>query len=142
MDGVASRLPSRALGQGEPPGTQVINRGEYLARAGDCVACHSEPTGKPFAGGRAMPTPFGNLYVTNITPDDETGIGLWTADDFYRTMHQGISRDGTLLYPAMPFASYTKITREDSDALYAYLRDPAVTELTSYPVVSGRGRPE
>lgn len=115
------------------PGTQVIDRGEYLARAGDCVACHSDPTGKPFAGGRAMPTPFGNLYVTNITPDDETGIGLWTADDFYRTMHQGISRDGTLLYPAMPFATYTKITREDSDAIFAYLQ--------SVPPVKQKNRP-
>ncbi|MGY8525409.1 c-type cytochrome [Paracidovorax citrulli] len=101
--------------------TQIIARGEYLARAGDCVACHTEPTGRPFAGGRAMPTPFGNLYVPNITPDDETGIGLWTADEFYRMMHTGISRDGTLLYPAMPFASYTRVTREDSDAIYAYL---------------------
>jgi hypothetical protein len=67
--------------------TKLINRGEYLARAGDCVACHTEPTGKPFAGGRAMPTPFGNIYVPNITPDDETGIGLWSSDDFYRAMH-------------------------------------------------------
>lgn len=101
--------------------TQYLNRGEYLARAGDCVACHTAPTGKPFAGGRAMPTPFGNLYVPNITPDDETGIGKWTADEFYRMMHTGISRDGALLYPAMPFASYTKVTREDCDAIYAYL---------------------
>lgn len=102
--------------------TQTINRGEYLARAGDCVACHVAPGGKPFAGGRAMPTPFGDLYVPNITPDDETGIGLWTAADFYRMMHTGISRDGTLLYPAMPFASYTKVTREDSDSIFAYLQ--------------------
>jgi mono/diheme cytochrome c family protein len=101
--------------------TQLINRGEYLARAGDCVACHTIPTGKPFAGGRPMPTPFGALYVPNITPDDETGIGTWTADDFYRMMHTGVSKDGTLLYPAMPFASYTKVTRADSDAIYAYL---------------------
>jgi mono/diheme cytochrome c family protein len=101
--------------------TQVINRGEYLARAGDCVACHTTPTGKAFAGGRAMATPFGALYVPNITPDDETGIGKWTADEFYRMMHTGVSRDGTLLYPAMPFASYTKVTRADSDAIYAYL---------------------
>jgi mono/diheme cytochrome c family protein len=101
--------------------TQTINRGEYLARAGDCVACHTEPNGKPFAGGRPMPTPFGNLYVPNITPDDETGLGKWTADEFYRMMHTGVSRDGTLLYPAMPFASYTKVTRADSDAIYAYL---------------------
>ncbi|MDR6859515.1 mono/diheme cytochrome c family protein [Variovorax guangxiensis] len=101
--------------------TQTINQGEYLARAGDCVACHSAPGGKQFAGGRAMPTPFGNLYVPNITADDETGIGRWTSDDFYRMMHTGISRDGTLLYPAMPFASYTKVTRKDSDAIFAYL---------------------
>lgn len=101
--------------------TQIINRGEYLARAGDCVACHTLPNGKPFAGGRPMPTPFGALYVPNITPDDETGIGRWTADDFYRMMHTGVSKDGTLLYPAMPFASYTKVTRADSDAIYAYL---------------------
>ena len=101
--------------------TQVITKGEYLARAGDCVACHTEPAGKEFAGGRAMATPFGSLYVPNITPDEETGIGQWTADEFYRMMHTGISRDGTLLYPAMPFASYTKVTREDSDAIYAYL---------------------
>src|SRR6266702_1503347 len=96
--------------------TLVINRGEYLARAGECVACHSAPGGKQFAGGRAMPTPFGNLYVPNITLDDETGIGKWTPDDFYRMMGTGVSRDGTLMYPAMPFASYTKVTREDSDA--------------------------
>lgn len=68
-----------------------------------------------------MATPFGNLYVPNITPDDETGIGLWTADEFYRMMHTGVSRDGKLLYPAMPFASYTQVTRADSDAIYAYL---------------------
>jgi mono/diheme cytochrome c family protein len=101
--------------------TQTIDRGEYLARAGDCVACHTAPGAAEFAGGRAMPTPFGNLYVPNITPDEETGIGQWTADEFYRMLHTGISRDGTLLYPAMPFASYTKVTRADSDAIYAYL---------------------
>jgi mono/diheme cytochrome c family protein len=101
--------------------TQIITKGEYLARAGDCVACHTEPNEKPFSGGRPMATPFGNLYVPNITPDDETGIGRWSANDFYKMMHTGVSRDGTLLYPAMPFASYTKVTREDSDAIYAYL---------------------
>ena len=113
--------------------TQIIDRGEYLARAGDCVACHTAPGGKAFAGGRAMPTPFGNLYVPNITPDDETGIGRWTADEFYRMMHTGISRDGTLLYPAMPFASYTKVTREDCDAIFAYLM--------SVPPVRQQNRP-
>jgi mono/diheme cytochrome c family protein len=101
--------------------TEIINRGEYLARAGDCVACHTEINGLVFAGGRPMATPFGNLYAPNITPDDETGIGLWTAEDFYRMMHEGVSKNGTLLYPAMPFANYTNVTREDSDAIYAYL---------------------
>lgn len=101
--------------------TQIIARGEYLARAGDCVACHTIPNGPMFAGGRAMSTPFGNLYVPNITPDDETGIGQWTADEFYRMMHTGVSRDGKLLYPAMPFASYTQVTKGDSDAIFGYL---------------------
>jgi mono/diheme cytochrome c family protein len=113
--------------------TEFLNRGEYLARAGDCIACHTVPNGPQFAGGRAMPTPFGNLYVPNITPDDETGIGRWTAEEFYRMMHTGVSRDGTLLYPAMPFASYTKVTREDSDAIYAYLM--------SVPPVRQQNRP-
>ena len=100
----------------------LITRGDYLARAGDCIACHTAPEGKLFAGGRAMPTPFGTLYTTNITPDPTTGIGNWSADDFYKTMHEGRLPDGGLLYPAMPFASYTKVTRADSDAIFAYLR--------------------
>jgi mono/diheme cytochrome c family protein len=114
-------LPQKEGARGISATSQTINRGEYLARAGDCVACHSEPNGKQFAGGRAMPTPFGSLYVPNITPDDETGIGRWTSDEFYRMMHTGVSRNGTLLYPAMPFASYTKVTRADSDAIFDYL---------------------
>jgi mono/diheme cytochrome c family protein len=101
---------------------QTLTRGEYLARAGDCIACHSVPNGRLFSGGREMPTPFGSLFVPNITPDDDTGIGRWNADDFYRMMHNGVSRDGALLYPAMPFASYTKVTRSDSDALFSYLQ--------------------
>ena len=114
-------LPGQPGAESQNATTQVINRGEYLARAGDCVACHTAPSGKEFAGGRPMPTPFGALFVPNITPDDETGIGRWTPDDFYLMMHTGRSRDGTLLYPAMPFANYTKVTRADSDAIYAYL---------------------
>ena len=127
------RVAQKQGGTAPNPTTQTINRGEYLARAGDCVACHTEPTGKPFAGGRAMATPFGNLYVPNITPDDETGIGQWTSDEFYRMMHTGVSRDGALLYPAMPFASYTKVTRADSDAIYAYIM--------SVPPVKQKNRP-
>ena len=111
----------------------IVARGEYLARAGDCTACHTAPEGRLFAGGRAMPTPFGTLYTSNITPDPETGIGKWSADDFYKTMHNGRFPDGGLIYPAMPFASYTKVTRADSDAIFAYLR--------SIPPVSQKNRP-
>ena len=115
-------LPKPAHAEKASATTEAITRGEYLARAGDCVACHSEPNGRPFAGGRAMPTPFGSLFVPNITPDDDTGIGRWTPDEFYRMLHTGVSRDGTLLYPAMPFASYTKVTRADSDAMFTFLQ--------------------
>ncbi|MDB5654759.1 MAG: alcohol dehydrogenase [Tardiphaga sp.] len=111
------------------PTNSVIARGEYLARAGDCIACHSAPEGKAFAGGLAMKTPFGTIYTSNITPDPETGIGKWTADQFYTMLHTGRGIDGTLLYPAMPFASYTKVTRDDSDAIYAFLKAvPAVRQ--------------
>jgi mono/diheme cytochrome c family protein len=106
-----------------------VERGQYLARAGDCIACHTASTGRLFAGGRAMPTPFGTLYSTNITPDPKTGIGKWNADDFYQLMHNGRGPKGGLIYPAMPFASYTKVTRADSDAIFAYLQTiPAVRQ--------------
>lgn len=95
--------------------------GEYFARIGDCVACHTARGGEPFAGGLAMPTPFGTLYTPNITPDPETGIGKWSADDFWRAIHEGRSRDGSLLYPAFPYPSYTKITRADADAIFGYI---------------------
>ncbi len=112
-----------------PASPEFVKRGEYLARAGDCIACHTAPEGKLFAGGRAMATPFGTIYTTNITPDPTTGIGRWTPDQFYDMMHSGCSPDLGLLYPAMPFASYTKVTRADSDAIFAYLRTvPPVTQ--------------
>ncbi|WP_346778693.1 cytochrome c [Burkholderia sp. Ac-20353] len=100
---------------------KLLERGEYLARAGDCIACHTVPAGKLFGGGRPMETPFGTLYSSNISSDKATGIGAWTADEFFRVMHEGKSRDGSYLYPAMPFASYTKVSRADSDAIFAYL---------------------
>jgi mono/diheme cytochrome c family protein len=100
----------------------VITKGEYLARAGDCIACHTNPGGALFAGGRPMATPFGTIYTSNITPDPTTGIGSWTADQFYGTMHTGRFPDGGLIYPAMPFGSYTKVTRADCNAIFAYLR--------------------
>ena len=84
-------------------------------------ACHNIPGGKPFAGGFAFHLPFGTIYSTNITPDKETGIGTWSDDDFVRALHQGIAKDGTHLYPAFPYASYTGLSREDAVAMKAYL---------------------
>ncbi|SDD14169.1 c-type cytochrome [Bradyrhizobium brasilense] len=114
--------PIGAAAQQKAADPAVLAKGEYLARAGDCIACHTAREGKTFAGGLPMKTPFGTLYTSNITPDPQTGIGTWTSDQFYQMMHNGRFPDGGLVYPAMPFASYTKVTREDSDAIYAYLR--------------------
>jgi mono/diheme cytochrome c family protein len=119
--------------QAAPDSASLLANGEYLARAGDCIACHTAPEGKLFAGGLAMKTPFGTLYTSNITPDPQTGIGTWTSDQFYSTMHNGRFPDGGLLYPAMPFASYTKVTRADSDAIYAYLKSIAPVRQPNRP---------
>lgn len=107
---------SRADADSSPPG----NLGEYLARAGDCVACHSVPDGKAFAGGLKMGSPLGNIYSTNITPDPETGIGNYSLEDFDRAVRQGIAKDGRRLYPAMPYPSYAKLTDADVAALYTF----------------------
>ncbi|MES2015912.1 MAG: cytochrome c [Pseudomonadota bacterium] len=105
-----------------------IARGAYLARAGDCMACHTVRGGAPFAGGRAIDTPFGRVLAPNITSDRQHGIGAWSADDFWQALHNGKSRDGRLLYPAFPFTSYTRITRSDADALFAFMQTiPAST---------------
>ena len=109
----ASLLATAALAQQKTPDAATLAKGEYLARAGDCIACHTAREGKTFAGGLPMKTPFGTLYTSNITPDNQTGIGAWTSDHFYNMMHNGRFPDGGLVYPAMPFASYTKVTRED-----------------------------
>jgi mono/diheme cytochrome c family protein len=102
-----------------------VARGAYLARAGDCVACHTARGGVPYAGGRSIATPFGELVAPNITPDRESGIGAWSADDFWNALHNGRGRDGRLLYPAFPYTNYTKVARDDADALFAYLRSLA-----------------
>jgi alcohol dehydrogenase (quinone), cytochrome c subunit len=107
---------SRADENVSPPS----NPGEYLARAGDCVACHSVPGGKAFAGGLKMGSPLGNIYSTNITPDPETGIGGYSLEDFDRAVRQGIAKDGHRLYPAMPYPSYAKLTDADVAALYDF----------------------
>lgn len=108
---------------------EQVARGAYLATAGNCMACHTTRSGAEYAGGRAIATPFGSIYSSNLTPDQETGIGSWTSDDFWRAMHNGKSKDGKFLYPAFPYPNYTKVTRADSDAIYAYLKSvPAVRQ--------------
>jgi len=100
----------------------AAERGRYLAVLGDCEGCHASPGGKSLAGGQPLISPFGKLYSSNITPDRTTGIGNWSAEDFYRAMHSGIRPDGAHLYPAFPFAYFTHLGHADTDALYAYLR--------------------
>lgn len=118
-------LPAQATSVPATP--QLLERGAYLARAGNCAACHTERGGPAFAGGKGIPTPFGIVYAGNITPDPATGIGNWSAAEFWRAMHHGRSKGGRLLYPAFPYTEYTLVTRQDSDALYAFLQSrPAV----------------
>lgn len=99
-----------------------LRQGAYLAQAGNCMSCHTALDGAAYAGGRPLATPFGTVYGPNLTPDRDTGIGAWSADDFWRAMHNGKSKDGRFLYPAFPYPNYTKVTRADSDAIYAYFR--------------------
>jgi mono/diheme cytochrome c family protein len=101
---------------------QRVERGRYLALAGNCAGCHTTPGGQAYAGGLAIETPFGAIYSSNLTPDAEAGIGGWSSAHFWRAMHNGRSKDGRLLYPAFPYPNFTQVTREDSDAIYAYLR--------------------
>ena len=110
-------VPSVAVSNG----AAQVERGRYLALAGNCAACHTARGGAPYAGGREMATPFGGVYSSNLTPD-ATGLGQWSSDDFWRALHHGKSKDGRRLYPAFPYTNYTKVTRADADALFAYLR--------------------
>jgi mono/diheme cytochrome c family protein len=107
----------------------LIAQGAYLARAGNCMSCHTARGGVPYAGGRGIATPFGTVFTSNLTPDETTGIGSWSPAHFWRALHNGRSKDGRLLYPAFPYTSTTQVSRADSDALYAYLRSvPAVRQ--------------
>ena len=100
----------------------TVERGRYLADAGNCFSCHTRANGAAYTGGVSFETPFGTIYSTNITPDPQTGIGNWTAEDFRRAMHEGIAADGSPLFPAFPYTAYTKVSDEDVAAIYAYLR--------------------
>ncbi|WP_025041911.1 c-type cytochrome [Nitrosospira briensis] len=112
---------------------QLRARGTYLAQAGNCMGCHTTQGGRPYAGGHVLDTSIGTFITPNITPDPETGIGLWNEEDFWRALHDGKARNGSPLYPAFPYTEYTKITREDSDAIFAYLQ--------SLPPAQQRNRP-
>lgn len=111
------------------PPDDLVAQGAYLARAGNCLACHTAPGGAPGAGGLGVLTPFGTVFSTNLTPDPDTGLGRWREADFWQALHHGRSRDGRLLYPAFPYPYYTQVTRADAQALWAYFRSlPAVPQ--------------
>jgi mono/diheme cytochrome c family protein len=99
----------------------LVERGAILAQLGDCDVCHTAEGGALYAGARGLPTPFGMLYATNITPDERSGIGNWSFGAFRRAMLDGVARDGSFLYPALPYAHFTHVTDEDLKALYAFL---------------------
>ena len=112
-------LVAAAPAAGESP---QVTEGRHLAILGDCEGCHDRPGAAPFSGGFPLPTPFGTIYSANLTQDRETGIGAWSADDFWNAMHNGVRKDGAKLYPAFPYPYFTHITRAESDALFAYFK--------------------
>ncbi|WP_111536363.1 cytochrome c [Palleronia aestuarii] len=109
----------------------LVEEGARLAAVGNCIACHTVPGGEAFAGGLPLPTPFGTIHSTNITPDPETGIGRWSEAAFRRSLHEGVARNGSHLYPAFPYTHYTLTSDEDVAALYAYLMSRTPVEKTA-----------
>jgi mono/diheme cytochrome c family protein len=112
---------------------ETVSRGEALAAAAHCASCHTRASGPVFAGGCGVNTPFGIIYGTNITPDPETGIGLWSLEAFTRAMREGLSRDGSHLFAAFPYWAYTKMSDEDVQALYAFLMIQLPVSATAPP---------
>lgn len=112
----------------------LIARGEYLATVGDCAACHTAQGGVRYAGGRALSTPFGDVPAPNLTPDLETGLGKWTFADFWQALHEGKGRQGELLYPVFSYTSFTKVTRPDAVAMFAYMKSLAPVKQEATPL--------
>jgi mono/diheme cytochrome c family protein len=129
--------PDRQTGEAPPPATPLstdrVERGRALVVVAGCEACHTARGGARFAGGRPIPTRFGVFYSPNITPDPRTGVGKWSATDFWHALHNGYSKSGTLLYPSFPYTNYTRISRNDADAMYAYLRTVAPVLRPNHP---------
>jgi mono/diheme cytochrome c family protein len=127
----------REGGEAPPPATAAnpdpVQHGRELVALADCKSCHTARGGAAFAGGRAIPTPFGTFYSPNITSDSKTGLGGWSSTDFWHALHNGYSKDGTLLYPTFPYTNYTKISRRDSDAMFAYLHTIAPVSQANHP---------
>ena len=121
--GLAWRRDIAPVARAEPSSIDpaLVEAGARLAAVGNCIACHTVPGGEAFAGGLAVPTQFGTIHSTNITPDEETGIGAWSEEAFARAMHEGVDRAGRHLYPAFPYDHFTLVTPEDNRALFAYL---------------------
>ncbi len=119
---LACLISAAAHGAAPAPSAEQVARGRYLARIANCAACHTAEGGAPMAGGLALRTDVGTVYSTNITPDPETGLGRYSLDDFDRAVRHGVARDGKRLYPAMPYTSYAKMSRDDVAALYAWMR--------------------
>ncbi|WP_234678940.1 c-type cytochrome [Bradyrhizobium monzae] len=117
------------------PSPELIAYGKTLVEAGDCAGCHTADPAKPFAGGKRIDTPFGAIYAPNLTPDRDTGIGAWTDDNFTRAVRTGTAPDGSLYYPAFPYPYFTRMTKDDTLAIRAYLG-------TLAPVVSRNKPPE
>ena len=127
---VSGVIPTQLLTQpiaDSAPNVAQLRRGQYLVAVGDCMSCHLRDGGEPLAGGLGLNTPFGVIYTPNITSDKETGIGNWTSDQFYHAMHDGIDDEGKNLYPAFPYPWFRLVSREDTDAILAFLKTtPAV----------------
>ncbi len=115
------------------PNAVQLRQGQYLVTAGDCVSCHTPEGGKPFSGGYALNSPFGVIYTENLTSDKATGIGDWTPDQFYKAIHAGIGAHGEHLYPGLPYAYFTHMTRADSDAMLAFLKTVPPVSATPPP---------
>ena len=109
----------------------LLTRGEYVMKISGCSHCHTEEGGEPLSGGRSLETPFGAFYTPNITAHKTAGIGAWTNDEFLRALHEGIAPDGRDYYPAFPYTSYTRMSAEDANALYAYIQSQPASDLVN-----------